>query len=471
MTVGTPADAALRQAQRCLHDIARRVDLNAFVVVDDAGALDDARRASTSSSPGWLTGVPIAVKQNLWVRSLPCTAGSRILEGLTAPRDATVVARLRSAGGMIVGLTNMDELGMGGSTELGTAGPTRHPTVPGRVVGGSSGGSAAAVAAGLVPVALGPDTGGSIRQPAAFCGVVGPRPTWGRVSRHGLVAFASALDTVGPLSTTVAAAAATLQTIAGRDPHDATTSRLPVGDLVAATSRAPAGLVVGRVRPHVRIDPEIEIAIDRAAARLAAAGARIVEAELPHAAHGLSAYLVLASADASSNLARFDGVRYGRRAAGADDLDDLVRRSRAEGFGPEVQRRVLIGTYVLSEGYTDAYHTQAARVRTLIIRDYQAAFDGCDVLLGPTTPEPAFLAKSRLADPLAMYRADEFTVGPSLAGLPAISVPGGRTQAGLPIGVQLVAPWWREATLLTAAAAVETEPLRSSLGPAAGTTG
>ena len=450
------------ELQRVLQAINAHSHLNAFVHVNAEDALEDARRADMSPKAGWLAGAPIAIKQNLWVNGWPCTAGAHILEGFRATEDATAVRRLRDAGAVIVGLTNMDALGMGGSTELGTSGPATNPNADDRVTGGSSGGSAAAVAAGLVPVALGSDTGGSIRQPAAYCGVVGLRPTWSRVSRRGLVAFASSLDTVGPLAATVADAAAVLTCIAGHDQGDATSSRRPVDDLVkAATQSSVVGKTVGRIKPHVDLDDDTVGAVDRATARLQQAGVSVVDVELAHAPFALSAYVILASAEASSNLARLDGVRYGRRASAAANLDELVQRSRSEGLGPEVIRRVLIGTYVLAEGHAEKFHAQAAKVRTLIIRDYERAFAKCDLLLGPTTPGPAFARRSRLDDPLAMYRADEFTVAPSLAGLPGISVPDLAAQDGLPRGVQLVAPWWHEAPLIAGAVRIESAPLRN----------
>ena len=463
-----PPKTALESVQHSLRAIAAAGNLNAFVQTDTEGALSEARRldAQDSFERGPLFGVPVAIKQNLGVRGLRLTAGSRILDGFVAPEDAEPVCRLRRAGAVIVGLTNMDEFAMGGSTETGVDGAVENPILENRVAGGSSGGSAAAVAARLVPVALGSDTGGSIRQPAAYCGVVGLKPTWGRVSRRGLVAFASSLDTVGPIASTVAEAARTLAVIAGQDPGDATSSARPTTEIqraadgVDAPDRQPkvAELTVGRLRPHVPIDDDVEAGLERVTAALRAAGARVVDTELPHAASALSAYVVIAAAEASSNLARYDGVRYGRRADDVRDLADLYRRSRSEGFGPEVRRRILIGNYVLAEGHREKLHSQAARVRTLIIRDYERLFDTCDLLLGPTVPTMPFARNSFLSDPLSMYGVDEFTVGPSLAGLPAISVPLSHPndrQVEWPPSVQLIAPWWQEAKLVTIGAFVE----------------
>ncbi|MEL7369297.1 MAG: amidase family protein [Myxococcota bacterium] len=430
--------------------IEARADLNAFVRLDRDGALAAAR----SPQPGPLKGMLVAAKDNLAIAGQPLTAGAPILEGFIAARDATCVARLRAAGAIFLGHTNLDAFGMGSTTELGCAGPAENPKARGRVTGGSSGGSAAAVAAGLVRGALGSDTGGSIRQPAAFCGVVGLKPTWGRVSRQGLVAYASSLDTVGPLATNVRDAGRLLQAMAGPDRLDATASPRPTDDFVAACNAPIEGMTVGRPALSCDIDDRVADAVDRAARRLEASGARIIDVALPHAKYALSTYMVISTAEASSNLARYDGVRYGRRAE-AEHLRDLYVRSRDDGFGPQVQRRILLGTYVLSEGYVDAYFRKAAKVRTLIVRDYSSVFAStCDALLTPTTPEPAFERNSRTSDTLALYRTDEFTVGPSLAGLPAISVPAQQTQENLPIGIQLIAPWWHEAPLLAIAAAL-----------------
>ena len=440
----------------CAAAIEAHASLNAFVDVDVQGALRSAERLAGADDASPLFGAPVAIKDNLSVEGWPMNAGSRILEGYRAPEDATAVARLRRAGALLLGRTNMDEFAMGSASETGRTGPVENPAAPGRVAGGSSGGSAAAVAAGLVAVALGSDTGGSVRQPAAFCGIVGLKPTWGRVSRRGLLAFASSLDCVGPLATTVADAAATFAAIAGPDDGDPSTHGSPATfDWSSAVRSGVDGLTVGRFRPPLDIEPAVADAIDQAAAVLERAGASIVDVTLPHAEHALSAYLVIAAAEASSNLARFDGVRYGRRAPGASDLDAVYRRSRGEGLGPEVRRRILLGTFVLSAGQADAYFGQAARVRTLIVRDYAEAFEKVDILLSPTAPEIPFLRHSRQADPLAMYSSDVLTVGPSLAGLPALSVPAPVPQETLPIGAQLIAPWHREDRLMAAGASLE----------------
>ncbi len=456
---------AVEIVEQCLEAVEATAHLNAWVTVDAAGALAAARRVDEQQVFGPLAGVPVAIKENLWIRGQPLTAGSRILTGVRAPADATAVARLRAAGAIIVGQTNMDEFGMGSSTELGQAGPVDNPHAPGRVAGGSSGGSAASVAAEVVPVALGSDTGGSVRQPAALCGVVGWRPTWGRVSRRGLVAFASSLDTVGPIATSVVDAAEVLAVIAGRDRADATSSGRDLSDLretlEGLSAESPPGrrplakLRVGVPPVPVAVTDRVSEGVDRAAKILRDAGAELVDVDLPHARFALSTYLVLSAAEASSNLARYDGVRYGRRAPNADDLDDLVRRSRREGLGPEVQRRILMGTFVLSHEQVGVLFDQAARIRTLIIQDYTEAFAKCDLLLGPTTAEPAFLRGLRTAEPLAMYRSDELTVGPSLAGLPALSMPLGHPQENLPLGIQLVAPWWKEAHLVRVGTMIE----------------
>ena len=436
---------------RCHAVIDARADLNAFVSRPRPAANADPTPADRSP---W-RGIPVAVKDNLNVKDQPLTAGSRILNGFVPPEDATAVVRLRRAGAVVVGKTNLDEFGMGSSTEFGISGATKNPHLPDRVAGGSSGGSAAAVAAGLVPVALGSDTGGSIRQPAAFCGIVGFKPTWGRVSRRGLVAFASSLDTVGPLARSVRDAAEALQVIAGPDPGDATAADRPLDDLVAAADASVRGLKVGVPRPYVDVHPDLEAGVDLACRTLTDAGAIVRPVELPYADLALSAYVIIAAAEASSNLARYDGIRYGRRAPNAEDLDDLYTKSRSQGFGPEVQRRIIAGTYVLTAGYDEGYMDKAARLRTLIIRGYETAFAEVDILLGATVPEPPFPLASRLSDPLALYRTDALTVGPSLAGLPALAVPIGTTALGIPGSVQLVAPWWQEGRLVTCGATVE----------------
>ena len=437
----------------------------------------DRRRNEWRDRP--LLGVPITVKDVICTQGQPTTAASRILAGFRPPYDATVAARLREAGAIVVGKTNCDEFAMGSSTEHSAYGPSRNPWDPERTPGGSSGGAAAAVAAGLAPVAIGSDTGGSIRQPAAFCGIAGLKPTYGRVSRYGLLAFASSLDQIGPLTRTVADTALVLGVLAGHDPRDATSVDAPVDDYTAALTGDAAGLRVGVARALLRhgdagIDGEVLAAFDKALAALAAAGAALVDVELPHAEHAVPVYYLVAPAEASSNLARYDGVRFGARAAAAADGGDgagsplaaMYDRTRDAGFGAEVKRRIMLGTYALSAGYYDAYYRRAQRVRSLIRRDYDRAFDaagpGVDVIAMPTTPAPAFRLGEHLQDPLAMYLGDVFTVSANLTGLPAISVPAGLTAARLPIGLQLVGRAFGESTLLRLAHAYE----RVQEGPA-----
>jgi aspartyl-tRNA(Asn)/glutamyl-tRNA(Gln) amidotransferase subunit A len=438
-------------------------ELRSFVSVCADGALEEAARidARPAGAPALpLAGVPIAVKDNLCTRGVVTTAGSRMLSAFRPPYDATVVARLRQAGAVIVGKTNCDEFAMGSSTEHSAFGPSRNPWALDRAPGGSSGGSAVAVAAGLVPVALGSDTGGSVRQPAAFCGVTGLKPTWGRVSRYGLIAFASSLDQVGPFARSADDAALLLSAIAGTDPLDATCSTREAADYAAALAGGIAGLRIGVPRDVLGegIDAEAARAFEDALAALRSLGAAIVETPLPHARFGIPTYYLVATAEASANLARYDGVRYGSRSAGAATLAAMYEQTRGRGFGSEVKRRIMLGTYALSAGYYDAYYLKAQQVRTLIRRDFDEAFRRADVVALPTTPGPAFALGERLDDPLKMYLADVFTVGAPLAGLPAISVPCGFTGADhLPLGLQLVGRMFDEATLLRAADAFERE--------------
>ncbi len=434
--------------------------LDAFLAVAVERALAHSRGVDAAlargDAPGPLAGVPVAVKDVLHVPGLPTTCGSRLLQGYRPPFAATVVERLEGAGAVIVGKTNLDEFAMGSSTENSAYKPSRNPWDPGRVPGGSSGGSAAAVAAGLAPLALGTDTGGSIRQPAAFCGVVGLKPTYGRVSRYGLVAFASSLDQAGPLARSVEDAALLLGTIAGHDPRDATSAQQPVPDLRAALGQDLAGARVGVPRAFLAdgVDPGVLERFEAALRDLRAAGAEVVDVELPHAAHAIATYYVVATAEASSNLARYDGVRYGRRSAETTDLRSMYGRTRDEGFGPEVKRRVLLGTFVLSAGYHDAFYGQAQKVRALIRRDFEQALARCDAVATPTTPTPAFRLGEKTADPLQMYLADVFTVPANLAGLPGLSLPCGLVD-GLPVGLQLVGRAWDEAGLLRLGAAYQ----------------
>ncbi len=435
--------------------------LHAFLAV----AADAARERAAwldglpASARGSLHGVPIALKDNLCTRGLVTTAASKILSGYVPPYDATVVARLEQAGAVVVGKANCDEFAMGSSTENSAFGPTRNPWDESRTPGGSSGGSAVAVASGMVPVSLGSDTGGSIRQPAALCGVVGLKPTYGRVSRYGLIAFASSLDQVGPFARTVADAARMLAVIAGADAHDATASREPVGDYLGALIGDVAGLRIGVPRALLAegVDPDVVKAVETALHVLTSRGARLVDVDLPHARYAIPVYYLVATAEASSNLARYDGVRYGYRTPQARTLKSMYLKTRDEGFGTEVKRRIMLGTYVLSAGYYDAFYLKAQQVRTLIRRDYEAAFAACDVVAMPTTPRPAFRLGEKVDDPLQMYLEDIFTVSANLSGLPAISVPCGLSPTRLPIGLQLTGRAFDEATLLRAADAYERE--------------
>ncbi len=405
-----------------------------------------------------LAGVPVAVKDNLVTAGLATTCGSRILGGFRSPTDATAVSRLRAAGAVVLGKTNLDEFAMGSSTETSAFGPTRNPWDPARVPGGSSGGSAAAVAARLAPLALGSDTGGSIRQPAAFCGVIGLKPTYGRVSRSGLVAYASSLDQVGPLTRSVADAASALAAIAGPDPRDATARNEPAGDYVGACSRGVLGLRVGLPREYfgAGLDPEIERAVRLAAAALEAAGATLEEVSLPHTRFAIPTYYLLATAEASSNLSRYDGVRYGERLGAEAGLRAMFGRTRAGGFGAEVQRRIMLGTYSLSAGYHERFHARAQAVRTRIREELLALLGpGPRVLLAPTTPTAAFGLGEKVEDPLQMYLSDVYTVTANLGGLPALALPVGRSARGLPLGAQLMGPPFGEELLFAAGAVLE----------------
>ncbi len=449
------ATTAVDVCRRTLDRIAAAEVLHAFQFVHRDRALEraagiDAERGAAAALP--LGGVPIALKDNICTTDAPTTAGSRILEGYYPPYDATVVRRLRDAGAVIVGKTVCDEFGMGSSTENSAYGGTKNPWALDRIPGGSSGGSAAAVAAGLVPIALGSDTGGSIRQPAALCGVVGLKPTYGRVSRYGLIAFASSLDQIGPLTRTVGDAALVMNAIAGHDPLDSTSAAVETPDYVAALTGDVRGLRIGVPRDLLRggVDAGVIAAFDGAIDALRAAGAAIADVDLPHASLAIPVYYLIATAEASSNLARYDGVRYGRR-EDADTLTLMYERTRGRGFGPEVKRRIMLGTYVLSAGYYDAYYLKAQQGRTLIRRDYDRAFADVDLVAMPTSPTPAFRLGERVADPLSMYLADAFTVATNLAGLPGISVTCGFSADRLPIGFQLIGRPFDEATVLRAA--------------------
>jgi aspartyl-tRNA(Asn)/glutamyl-tRNA(Gln) amidotransferase subunit A len=404
-----------------------------------------------------LAGVPVAIKDVMVTRDVRTTAGSKILENFIPPYDCTAVARMEAAGAMVLGKLNCDEFAMGSSTENSAYHPVHNPRDKSRVPGGSSGGSAAAVAAGMAVATLGSDTGGSIRQPASFCGVVGLKPTYGRVSRYGLIAFASSLDHIGPFANTVKDAALVLRTIAGRDPMDSTSAPVPLPNYVAELETPVEGLRVGVAKEYFGdgLDPEVRTAVEAAIQKLAELGCEIVPVSLPHTEYAIPTYYIVATAEASSNLARYDGVRYGFRARNARTLSDMYRLTRDGGFGMEVKRRIMLGTYVLSAGYYDAYYLKAQRVRTLLTRDFDEAFKKVDVIAAPTCPTPAFRLGEKVNDPLAMYLADIYTVTANLAGIPGISVPCGENHEKLPIGLQLFGRHFDEATVLRVAHAYE----------------
>ncbi len=438
---------------------ARQQALNAFISITREEALSAARAADAAlagSTGGALTGLPIAHKDIFCTRGVRTTCGSRMLDNFVAPYDATVVAKLRAAGAVMLGKTNMDEFAMGSSNETSFYGPVRNPWNPQLVPGGSSGGSAAAVAARLVPAATATDTGGSIRQPAALCGITGMKPTYGRVSRYGMIAFGSSLDQGGVLAASAADAALVLREMAGFDANDSTSVEVAVPDYVATLEQPLGGLKIGLLREFFDkgLDPENERCVREALRVYEGLGAQLTEVSLPHLPLSVPVYYVVAPAEASSNLARYDGVRFGHRCAEPRDLNDLYRRTRGEGFGAEVKRRIMTGTYVLSAGYYDAYYLKAQRVRSLINADFIRAFESVDVLIGPTTPTPAFPLGAKTADPITMYLNDIYTIGANLAGLPAISVPCGLV-GGLPVGLQIVGPHFSEARVLNVAHALQ----------------
>jgi len=448
-------EAALARAQALDPKLKLFLGLRAERARAEADA-SDARRAK-GEARGPLDGIPIALKDNLVQRGEPTSCASRILEGFVSPYDATVVQRLDAAGAVIVGRTNLDEFAMGSSTENSAFGPSRNPWDPERTPGGSSGGSAAAVAAGIVPLALGSDTGGSIRQPAACTGIVGMKPTYGRVSRYGLVAFASSLDQIGPFTRTAADAATALEALCGHDPFDSTSLPEPAPRLSEALTGDVSGLVIGLPKEYFvaeGVDAAVLAAVHAAVTELEKAGAKTREVSLPHTKYGIACYYLIAPAEASSNLARYDGIRYGHRTRHATKLSELYCRSRSEGFGAEVKRRILLGTYVLSAGYYDAYYRKAQQVRTLLRRDFEQAFAGCDVIATPTTPEIAFRLGEKSDDPLRMYLSDVYTVSANLAGVPGVSIPCG-FHDGMPIGLQLLGRTLDEATLLRVADAYQ----------------
>jgi aspartyl-tRNA(Asn)/glutamyl-tRNA(Gln) amidotransferase subunit A len=448
--------------QACLDRIDRVEErIAAFVHVRRESALQEAEAADAArargDARGPFHGLPIAIKDNMVSRDFETSCASKILQGFRAPYDSGAVSRLREAGFVVLGTANMDEFAMGSSCENSALGPTRNPWDPGRVPGGSSGGPAAAVAGLEVPVALGSDTGGSIRQPAALCGVVGLKPTYGLVSRYGLVAFASSLDQIGPFSRTVNDAAALLGVIAGHDPRDSTSVDAPVPNYRGELGGSLEGLRIGvptEFFPEQGVDPQTLACVEEAIRELERAGARRVEVSLPHSDYGIAAYYLICTAEASSNLSRYDGVKYGFRSR-ADDLLEMYERTRSEGFGAEVKRRIMLGTFVLSAGYYDAYYRKAQQVRTLIRRDFDRAFELCDVLATPTTPSPAWELGERVDDPLQMYLSDVFTVTLNLAGLPGMSVPCGFADGKLPVGLQLIGRAFDEATLFRVGAAYQ----------------
>jgi aspartyl-tRNA(Asn)/glutamyl-tRNA(Gln) amidotransferase subunit A len=438
--------------------------VHAIAHTDAASREAAARAASQTASAGSLAGVPVLVKDNLCTTDYPTTCCSRILAGYRAPYDATVIARLREAGAVIVGKGNMDEFAMGSSTEFSCHGPTRNPFDLERVPGGSSGGPAAAVAYGLTPISLGSDTGGSVRQPAAFCGVYGLKPTYGRLSRYGLVAFGSSLDQVGVFARHAGDVSLAYSVLAGPDPYDATTRPGPAPD-VSGWDRGVADLTFGWPANLWRdgVDAEVVEGLERAAQSLERAGARRMTFDFLPGEYSVATYYLVATAEASSNLARFDGVRYGFRHSDSEDVRALYTRTRSEGFGPEVQRRILLGTYALSAGYYDAYYLTAQRARTRIRREYEHAFARCDLMLMPASPTLPFKLGEKVDDPLAMYLSDIFTIGANLAGIPGLTCPVGRSRAGLPVGIQVLGPDDSEPDLVRAARALEVEGDRARL--------
>jgi aspartyl-tRNA(Asn)/glutamyl-tRNA(Gln) amidotransferase subunit A len=435
--------------------------IGAYLTLCKDRAMEQADRMDRMAAEGKtlppLGGVPVAIKDVMSTRGVRTTAGSKSLENYIPPYDCTAVARLEAAGAVVLGKTNCDEFAMGSSNENSAFRPVHNPRDLTRVPGGSSGGSAAAVAADMAVAALGSDTGGSIRQPAAFCGVVGMMPTYGRVSRYGLIAFASSLDHIGPLTKTVKDAATVLRTIAGRDAMDSTSANTPVPDYIAELAKPVRGLKLGVAKEYFGdgLDDEVRQAVESAIDRLKGLGCEVVPVSLPHTPYAIPAYYLIATAEASSNLARYDGVRYGPRAAGAKSLSEMYRRTRDDGFGAEVKRRIMLGTYALSAGYYDAYYLKAQKVRTLLAHDFEEAFTKVDAIVTPTTPTAAFRLAEKSDDPLAMYLADIYTVTADLAGIPGISVPCGETKEKLPIGLQILGKHFDESTILRVAHAYE----------------
>lgn len=455
-------------AQKVVEELFARIEekeplIDAYLTLDREGALETAEnidtRVKSGERPGLLTGVPVAVKDNLCTRGLRTTCASKILGNFIPPYDAHVVERLRTEGAIIVGKTNLDEFAMGSSTENSSFKPTKNPWDVRCIPGGSSGGSAAAVAAGMAYMALGSDTGGSVRQPACLCGVVGLKPTYGRVSRYGLVAFGSSLDQIGPIAKDVRDAALLLRVIAGHDRRDSTCATTPVPDYLSTLDDPIGGIRIGVPKEYLAegLNKEVHRAVEVAIRTYEGLGANVVEISLPHTAYAVAVYYIIATAEASSNLARYDGVRYGYRASSSNGIIGMYSRSRAEGFGSEVKRRIMLGTYALSSGYYDAYYLKASKVRNLIRQDFLSAFEKVDVILCPTSPTPAFRLGERIENPLEMYLSDVFTIPANLAGIPGISVPCGFTRDNLPVGMQIMGKHFDEATLLKVARAFERE--------------
>jgi aspartyl-tRNA(Asn)/glutamyl-tRNA(Gln) amidotransferase subunit A len=444
---------------------AKNPRLNVYLSLTKERAFEQASRVDDLAAKGdplpALAGIPVGIKDVLVVKGAPSTAGSKILEGYHPPYDATAVSKLEAAGAVLLGKINCDEFAMGSSNENSAYGPVRNPVDTDRVPGGSSGGSAAAVAANMAMATLGSDTGGSIRQPASFCGVVGVLPTYGRVSRYGLIAFASSLDRVGPFAANVRDAATLLGIIAGQDPKDATSSAAPVPDFAAESDKPAKGLRIGLPEEYFSegLDPEVRGAIERGIEALEKAGCSVKKISLPHTRYAIPTYYLVATAEASANLARFDGVRYGYRSPSSATLSDMYSHSRDEGFGAEVKRRILLGTYALSAGYYDAYYLKAQQVRRLLAEEFLRAFAEVDAIVTPTSPMPAFKLGEKTGDPLAMYLADIYTVTASLAGICGVTVPSGTTSSGLPVGMQVLAAHLNESTAFRVASAVEAAEL------------
>ncbi|HUG44671.1 MAG TPA: Asp-tRNA(Asn)/Glu-tRNA(Gln) amidotransferase subunit GatA [Acidobacteriota bacterium] len=464
---------ALKRRELSVSEIARAFlerfneidsEVRAFLHVDPERTMRQAAELERSLARGekklgFLTGIPLAVKDNISTRGVPTTCGSRILKEYVPTYDATVIQRLRLDGALLLGKTNCDEFAMGSSTENSAFFPSRNPRDLERVPGGSSGGSAAAVASFQVPAALGSDTGGSIRQPAAFCGIVGLKPTYGRVSRYGLIAFASSLDQIGPMTRTVRDAAVLLQVLAGPDSRDSTCSRAPVDNFVSGIGKDVRGWKIGVPAEWLSggLDPEIRTAVESALKVLQGLGCSVREIRFPHQKHALAVYYIIAPSEASSNLARYDGVRFGHRSERANSLEEMYEATRSEGFGPEVKRRILIGAYALSAGYYDAYYLKAGKVRTLILQDFRRAFEAVDLIVGPTAPTLPFRLGEKTTDPLEMYLSDVFTVTANLAGVPGLSLPCAVSKSGLPIGLQILGPHFQEGRVLRLAHALERE--------------